>query len=110
MLSVHALRKGQGYARIKVTTFTNKGQNWSIGCPFALYGSTMHPTHLCGGFWTLFCLVCGLLEKKMAEMSRIRVAVLEGDYANLCGLGLPPLSLQLQTQKLQLSGALWTAK
>ena len=39
------------------------------------------------------------------------MAVLEGDYANLYGLGLPlSLSLQLQIQKLQLSGALWTAK
>ena len=39
------------------------------------------------------------------------MAVLEGDYANLCGLGLPPsLSLQLQSLKLRLSGALWTAK
>ena len=40
------------------------------------------------------------------------MAVLEGDYANLCGLGLPAftLSLTLQTQNLQLSGALWTAK
>ena len=48
---------------------------------------------------------------KMDEKSRIRVAVLEGDYANLCGLGLPPsLCLQLQTLKLRLSGALWTAK
>ena len=43
--------------------------------------------------------------------SRIRVAVVEGDYANLCGLGLPlSLCLQLQTQNLRLSGALWLAK
>ena len=49
--------------------------------------------------------------KKKAEMSRIRVAVVEGDYFISCGLGLPlSLSLQLQTQKLQLSWALWTAK
>ena len=48
----------------------------------------------------------------MAEKSRmIRVAVLEGAYANLCDLGLPPsLSLQLQSLKLWLSGASWTAK
>ena len=44
----------------------------------------------------------------MEEKSRIRVAVLEGDYANLCGLGLPPS--QLQSLKLWLLGALWTAK
>ena len=47
----------------------------------------------------------------MADKSRIRVAVLEGDYANLCGLGLPlSLSLTLQIRNLQLSGALWTGK
>jgi len=40
----------------------------------------------------------------------IKVAVLEGDYADLCGLGLPlSLSLQLQLQDLKLS-ALWSAK
>ena len=42
---------------------------------------------------------------------RIKVAVIEGDYADLCGLGLPlALSLQLQLQDLKLSGALWSAK
>ena len=49
----------------------------------------------------------------MADKNKIRVAVLEGDYANnyLCGLGLPlSLSLTLQTRNLQLSGALWKAK
>ena len=47
----------------------------------------------------------------MAEKSRIKVAVVEGDYAELCGLGLPlPLSLQLQCLNLSLSKALWSAK
>ena len=42
---------------------------------------------------------------------KIKVAVLEGDYADLCGLGLPlSLSLQLQLQDLELFGALWSAK
>ena len=36
-----------------------------FGCLLALYGSTMHPAQLCGGFRTIFfCLVCGPLEKK----------------------------------------------
>ena len=39
------------------------------------------------------------------------MALLEGVYADLCGLGLPiPLSLHLQTMKLNLSSALWTAR
>ena len=43
--------------------------------------------------------------------NRIEVAVIEGDYADLCGLGLAlALSLQLQLQDLKLSGALWSAK
>ena len=47
----------------------------------------------------------------MADKSRIKVAVVEGDYAELCGLGLPlSLSLQLQCLNLKLSGALWSAK
>ena len=47
----------------------------------------------------------------MADKSRIKVAVIEGDYAELCGLGLPlSLSLQLQSMNLRLSGALWSAK
>jgi len=47
----------------------------------------------------------------MADRPRIEVAVLEGDYADLCGLGLPlSLSLQLQLLDLKLSGALWSAK
>ena len=34
-----------------------------FGCLLALYGSTMHPARLCGGFRTIFfCLVCGPLE------------------------------------------------
>ena len=44
----------------------------------------------------------------MADKTKIRVAVVEGDYA---GLGLPlPLSLQLQCLNLKLSGALWFAR
>ena len=43
--------------------------------------------------------------------SRIKVAVVEGDYVELCGLGLPlPLSLQLQCLNLSLSTAMWSAK
>ena len=39
------------------------------------------------------------------------MVVLEGDYADFCGLGLPiSPSLQLQLQGLKLSGALWSAK
>jgi hypothetical protein len=41
----------------------------------------------------------------------IKVAVLEGDFAAICDLGLPfSLSLQLQSFDLKLSEALWTAK
>ena len=47
----------------------------------------------------------------MADKTRIKVAVVEGDYADLRSLGLPlALSLQLQLQDLKLSGALWSAK
>ena len=47
----------------------------------------------------------------MADKTRIKVPVVEGDYADLCGLRLPlALSLQLQLQDLKLSGALWSAK
>ena len=47
----------------------------------------------------------------MADKNRIKVAVIEGDYADLCSLGLPlALSPQLQLQDLKLSGALWSAK
>ena len=46
----------------------------------------------------------------MAEKSRIKVAVVEGDYTELCGLGLPlPLSVQLQCLNQSLSMALWLA-
>ena len=39
------------------------------------------------------------------------MAVLEGDYVDLCGLDLPlSLSLQLQLRDPKLSGALWSAK
>ena len=41
----------------------------------------------------------------------IKVAILEGDFAAICDLGFPlALSLQLQTNALKLSEALWTAK
>jgi len=47
----------------------------------------------------------------MADKTRIKVAVLEGDYADLYSFSLPlALSLQLQLQDLKLSGALWSAK
>ena len=57
-----------------------------------------------------FCLVDGFLEKIVADR-KIRVAVLEGEFSKLCGLGLP-LSpcLQLQLSGVKLSDALWTAK
>ena len=46
----------------------------------------------------------------MADKTRIKV-VIEGDYADLCSLGLPlALSLQLRLLDLKLSGALWSAK
>ena len=36
-----------------------------FGCLLALWGSTMHPARLCGGFQTIFfCLVCRLPWKK----------------------------------------------
>ena len=38
----------------------------------------------------------------------IKVAILEGDFAAICDLGLPlALSLQLQTNALKLSEAMW---
>ena len=41
----------------------------------------------------------------------VRVAVIEGDFASLVGLGFPlSLSLQLQESNLRLDQALWTAK
>ena len=47
--------------------------------------------------------------KKMANKTRIKVAVLQGDYADLYSLSLPfALCLQLQLQDLK--GALWSAK
>ena len=47
--------------------------------------------------------------KKMANKTKIKVAVLQGDYADLYSLSLPfALSLQLQLQDLK--GALWSAK
>ena len=51
------------------------------------------------------------VKKKMADKTGIKVAVVEGDNADLCSLGLPlALSLQLQLLDLKLSGALWSAK
>ena len=42
-----------------------------FGCLLALYGSTMHPARLCGGFrTTFFCLVCGPLEKKKKKKKK----------------------------------------
>ena len=47
----------------------------------------------------------------MADRLRIKVVVLEGNYADLCGLGVPlMLSLQLELQDQKLSEALWSAK
>ena len=41
----------------------------------------------------------------------IKVAILEGDFAAICDLGFPiALCLQLQTNALKLSEAMWTAK
>ena len=41
----------------------------------------------------------------------IRIAVLEGDFASLCALGLPlSLGVQLQQSCLKLSEAHWTAR
>ena len=49
--------------------------------------------------------------KRMANKTKIKVAVLQGDYADLYSLSLPfALSLQLQLQDLKLSGALQSTK
>ena len=59
-----ALKKITG-ARGTLTTLYQTLYTLLFGCLLALYGSTMHPARLCGGFWTIFfCLVCGPLEKK----------------------------------------------
>ena len=53
-------------AHTKVTTFTNFGQNWSMGCLLALYGSTKLPAQLCGGVGQFFLLsVLVSLKKKL---------------------------------------------
>ena len=62
MYSAHALHEKRGipvrHVNTNVTTFTYFGQNWSIGCLLALYGSTKHPAQLCGGFGQFFfCFV-----------------------------------------------------
>ena len=62
--STHTLREGHGHAHINVTTFTQFGQNWSIGCLFALCGSAMRLAQLCGGFWTIFFLLSVLAHLK----------------------------------------------
>lgn len=50
-------------------------------------------------------------ETKGGEEKAIKVAVLEGDFATLVGLGFPlSLSIQLQESCLTLRKALWTAK
>ena len=53
-----------------------------------------------------------LPTKKILMVDRaIKVALLEGDFAAICDLGLPfSLSLQLQSFGLKLSEAMWTAK
>ena len=50
--------------------------NIVFGCLLALYGSTMHPARLCGGFrTTFFCLVCGPLEKKKEKLYLIVILI-----------------------------------
>ena len=41
-----------------MTTFTQFGQNWSIDCLLALYGSilSIHLNYICGGFQIIFLL------------------------------------------------------
>ena len=64
-------------AHINVTTITYFTQNCCISCLFALYGSTTHPARPCGGFWTIFFLLSGLvsLKKKQNRMliGRVRL-------------------------------------
>ena len=49
-------------------------------------------------------------SEKMAAKT-IKVAVLEGEFADLCNLGLPfSVSLQLQEKGLKMREALWTVK
>jgi len=53
------------------------------------------------------------LEKKVKKMANrgIKVAVLEGDFAAICDLGLSfSLCLQLQSSDLKLCEAMWSAK
>ena len=70
MFYAHALRDKRGIpvtrAHITLTTFTMFDQNCSVGCLLALYGCTMHPARLCGGFRTIFFLlsVHSSLKKK----------------------------------------------
>ena len=66
MFFAHALREKRGipvrHAQTNVTTFTYFGQNWSIGCLLALYGSTKHPAQLWSGFGQLFFLLSVLVS------------------------------------------------
>ena len=72
MFSAHALREEWGHIRvhINVTTIPILVKiDVYIGCLLALYGSTMHPPQLCGGFWTIFFLLsvwspCYTLSRK----------------------------------------------
>ena len=78
MFSAHALREKRGIPvrreHTNVTTFTNFGQNWSIGCLLALYGSAKHPAQLYGGFWTIFFLLSvqvALKKKKRFNVNNV---------------------------------------
>ena len=74
MFSAHALREKRGipvrHAHTNVTTFTYFGQNWSIGCLLALYGSTKHPAQLCGGFGQFFFLLSVLVSLKKKKKKK----------------------------------------
>ena len=73
MFSAHALREKREipvrHAHTNVTTFTYFGQNWSIGCLLALYGSTKHPAQLCGGFGQFFFLLSVLVSLKKENLN-----------------------------------------
>ena len=82
MFSAHALREKRGipvrHAHTNVTTFTYFGQNWSIGCLLALYGSTKHPAQLCGGFG-LFFLLSVLVSLKKKKKKKKQKSGVVGD-------------------------------
>ena len=79
MFSAHALSEKRGIpAHTNVTTFTYFGQNWSIDCLLALYGSTKHPAQLCGGFGQFFFLLSvqvALLHTKLQPKIKEYVSV-----------------------------------